>query len=114
LGILALFLSACASAPPKTLYQWESYEAQTYAHLQGESREAQIDALERDREKIRASGKTAPPGFYAHLGMLYAETGNDAEALACFTEEKRRFPEAAVFMDFLLDKYKKPGSPDEE
>jgi len=106
--ILALtaFLSGCASSP-QPLYAWGSYEAKVYAHLQGESREAQIEALERDLEKIEASGKTAPPGFYAHLGMLYAETGNDAKAIACFTTEKTRFPEATAFMDFLLKKYKR-------
>jgi hypothetical protein len=102
----AACLSGCAS-PPQTLYSWGSYESQVYAHLKGENREAQIEALERDQEKIEASGKTAPPGFYAHLGLLYAETGNDAKAVACFGTEKVRFPEATVFMDFLLKKYGK-------
>ena len=99
-------LSGCATAPP-TLYQWESYEAQVYAHLKGESPEAQIEAMERDLEKIRAGGKTPPPGFYAHLGLLYVESGNDAKAVDCFETEKRRFPESAAFMNFLLGKYKK-------
>ncbi|MDR1063912.1 MAG: DUF4810 domain-containing protein [Azoarcus sp.] len=102
---LAAFLSGCASGP-EPLYQWGSYQEQVYAHLQGESREAQIEAMERDVGKIEASGKTAPPGFYAHLGLLYAETGHDAEAASCFGKEKARFPESAVFMDFLLNKYR--------
>jgi len=104
--IVAACLSGCAS-PPQTLYEWGSFEPQVYAHLKGESREAQIEAMERDQEKIAASGRTAPPGFYAHLGMLYAETGNGAKAIACFQTEKTRFPEAAAFMDFLLNKYRK-------
>jgi hypothetical protein len=104
--VFAACLSGCAS-PPQTLYSWGSYESQVYAHLKGESREAQIEALERDQEKIEASGKTAPPGFYAHLGLLHAETGNDAKAVACFETEKIRFPEATAFMDFLLKKYEK-------
>ena len=104
--IFAMFLSGCASAP-QSIYAWGSYESQVYAHLKGESREAQIEALERDQEEINASGKTAPPGFYAHLGMLYAETGNDVKAIAYFETEKNRFPEAAPFMDFLLKKYSK-------
>jgi len=103
--VVASCLSGCAKPP--TLYAWESYEPQVYAYLKGESREAQIKALERDQEKIAASGKTAPPGFYAHLGLLYAETGNDAKAITCFTTEKTRFPEATAYMDFLLKKYKK-------
>jgi hypothetical protein len=103
---LTALLAGCASGPPP-LYSWGSYENQVYARLKGESTEAQITALERDQEKIEATGKTAPPGFYAHLGMLYAETGNDAKAITCFETEKVRFPESIAFMDFLLKKYKK-------
>ncbi|MDR2030800.1 MAG: DUF4810 domain-containing protein [Azoarcus sp.] len=100
---LAALFSGCASAP-RPLYDWGSYEAQVYAHLKGESREAQIEAMERDLQKIHARGRTALPGFFAHLGLLYRETGNDAKAAECFEMEKRRFPEAAPFMDFLLGK----------
>lgn len=97
-------LSSCASAS-KSLYYWGSYESQVYAYLKGESREAQLKALERDLEKIEAGGLAAPPGFYAHLGLLYTETGNDAMAVACFRAEKALFPEAEDFMDFLLQRY---------
>ncbi|MDR0578318.1 MAG: DUF4810 domain-containing protein [Candidatus Accumulibacter sp.] len=103
---LAVFLSGCATAPER-LYSWGSYQKQVYSHLQGEDRQAQIEAMESDLEKIGASGKTPPPGFYAHLGLLYVETGNDAKAIASFETEKARFPESAAFMDFLLKKYKK-------
>jgi hypothetical protein len=102
----AIFLSGCASGRPEPLYQWGSYEAQIYAHLQGESREAQIEAMERDINKIDASGKIAPPGFHAHLGLLYAETGHDDKAISCFEKERAHFPESVVFMDFLLNKYR--------
>lgn len=104
--VFAACLSGCVT-PPQPLYAWGSYESQVYAHLKGESREAQIEALERDRELIEASGMPALPGFYAHLGLLYAETGSDAKAVACFETEKARFPEAAAYMDFLLKKYEK-------
>jgi hypothetical protein len=102
----ASFLSGCASTR-EPLYRWESYEKQVYAHLRGESREAQIEAMERDAEEINANGKIAPPGFYAHLGLLHAETGHDDRAIACFEKEKARFPESAAFMDFLLNKYRR-------
>jgi hypothetical protein len=105
---LAAFLAGCASGP-ETLYSWGSYQAQVYSHLQGGDRQAQIEALEADLEKISASGKTPPPGFFGHLGLLYAETGTDAKAVASFEAEKARFPESAPFMDFLLKKYKKKG-----
>ncbi|MCL2076151.1 MAG: DUF4810 domain-containing protein [Betaproteobacteria bacterium] len=103
---LACILIGCAgTTSERPLYQWESYQAQTLAWLKGDgtSPEAQIAALERDLEKIKATDSAPPPGFYAHLGMLYAETGNDARAIECFTLEKQRFPEAAAFMDRLLN-----------
>jgi len=100
LVVFAVF-SACTSSS-KTLYSWGSYETQVYAYLKGESLEAQIGALERDREKIEASGYALPPGFYAQLGLLYAEAGDYAMVVSCFETEKACFPEAAVYMDFLL------------
>ena len=102
--VCAACLSACASSSG-TLYSWGSYEAQVYAYLKGESRERQIDALERDREKIELSDKAVPPGFYAHLGLLYAETGNNAMAMVCFEMEKARFPEDTAYIDLLFGGY---------
>ena len=102
--VLAACFSACESSPG-ALYSWGSYESQVYAYLNGESRGEQLAALERDLEKAEAGGKAVPPGFYAQLGLLYVETGDAVGAVACFTMEKTLFPEAAVFMDFLLANY---------
>lgn len=104
--VLAACLSGCESSP-KDLYSWESYEPQVYAHLTGESREAQLIALERGRQEIEARGDSVPPGFYAQLGLLYAESGNEAMAITCLTAEKTRFPEAAAYMDFLIRRYER-------
>ena len=103
--VCAACLCGCRSAPQ--LYSWGSYETQVYAYLKGEGRGTQIATLERDLEKIKADGKAVPPGFYAHLGLLYAEASDVAKAIACFQAEKARFPEAAAFMDFLLEGYGK-------
>ena len=100
---ISAYFSACTSfSSSRTLYSWGSYESQVYAYLKGESREAQIGALERDREKTEAGAYAIPPGFYAQLGLLYAEAGDGAMAASCFQAEKAHFPEAAVYMDFLL------------
>jgi hypothetical protein len=49
-----------------------------------------------------------PPGFHAHLGMLYSMTGKSNDQIAAqFEDEKRLFPESTVYMDFLLAKMKK-------
>jgi hypothetical protein len=114
LGHIRLFLlallsvicfSACTGAPG-SLYAWGNYENKVYAYLQNESPAEQIDVLQNDLIKIEETGRKAPPGYYAHLGMLYAEVGEHGLAISCFMAEKARFPEAAVFMDYLLERYK--------
>jgi hypothetical protein len=99
--LYAVFFSACASVPGP-LYSWGNYEDKVYAYLRGESPVAQIGVLQNDLLKIEERGKKAPPGYYAHLGMLYAEVGDHGQAVSCFVVEKTRFPESAVFMDYLL------------
>jgi hypothetical protein len=104
--VAALLLSACASGP-KPLYGWGHYEESVYAQLKGEgSAQEQIDKLEQDLEKFRARDLTPPPGFYAHLGLLYLETGQDDKAAASWQTERERWPESATFFDFLMKKKK--------
>ena len=50
---------------------------------------------------------TPPPGFHAHLGMLYALAGKQDQVAVEFETEKKLFPESAAYMDFLLKKSKK-------
>jgi len=97
----AICFSACASVPGP-LYSWGNYEDKIYAYLQGESPAAQIGVLQNDLLKIEEKGKKAPPGYYAHLGMLYADVGDHGQAVSCFIVEKTRFPESAAFMNYLL------------
>lgn len=99
-------LGGCKTAP-KTLYQWEGYQPQVYQHFKGESPDQQIAALETGLQTIGAKGSMAPPGYHAHLGMLYAMTGKEALVAPQFEEEKKLFPESAAYMDFLLKKNKK-------
>jgi len=99
-------LAACAQAP-KTLYQWEGYQPQVYEHFKGQSPQQQITELEKGLERIAAKGNVPPPGYRAHLGMLYAETGRDDLALQQLQAEKAAFPESAAYIDFLLKKYQK-------
>ena len=98
-----LLLGGCATAS-KTLYQWGGYQQQVYKHFQGEGPEAQIAALEESYQKMRAEGGKPPPGYHAHLGMLYAEIGQGDQAVQQFQTEKALFPESAAYMDFLLKK----------
>ncbi|NBF04630.1 DUF4810 domain-containing protein [Pseudomonas sp. Fl5BN2] len=102
----SVLLAGCSG--PKTLYQWETYQSQTYEYFKGEeAKEAQVEALERDLQKIKSTGKAVPPGYHAHLGMLYAGLGKDDQMVQQFNTEKALFPESARYMDFLLENAKK-------
>jgi len=103
----SLLLSACAQGP-QPMYQWEGYQHQVYLYMKGEaSAQQQIAEMEGDLQKIRAHGKTPPPGYYAHLGLLYANVGNSAMVVQDFQAEERLFPESAPYMDYLLSQNKK-------
>ncbi|AIO31801.1 DUF4810 domain-containing protein [Burkholderia pseudomultivorans] len=105
----ALLLAGCASSTPP-LYQWSGYQPQVYEYFKGQkSPQEQIDALEKALQDIRGKGHTPPPGFHAHLGMLYASIGNGQQAAQEFEAEKQLFPESSTYMDFLLKK--KDGAP---
>jgi hypothetical protein len=105
----AALLAGCAASGPAPLYQWDGYQPQVYEYFKGKSSpEQQIDALEQALQTIRAKGNTPPPGFHAHLGMLYASVGHDQQAKQEFAAEEQLFPESSTYMDFLLKKPKQP------
>jgi len=99
-----LSMAGCASQPQ--LYQWEGYQPQVYQYFQGKSKEEQIEKLESGLQKIQASGKSAPPGYHAQLGLLYGQTGNSDRMVEEFSTEETLFPESASYIDFLLKKNK--------
>lgn len=104
--VMLIVLAGCASKP--ALYQWGSYQPQVYAYFQGEGGvEAQTIALEADLQKMRAQGKNPPPGYHAHLGLLYSHLGKMDQMVQSFRTEKALYPESAAYMDFLLKKAEK-------
>ncbi|SCB31911.1 DUF4810 domain-containing protein [Cupriavidus alkaliphilus] len=96
----SLLLAGCAA--PKPMYQWEGYQAQVYEYFKGESKEAQITALESGLQKIKAQSGSVPPGYHAQLGMLYLNIGKGDQMIKEFQTEKTLFPESTPYMDFLL------------
>lgn len=96
-------LIGCAPAP-KRLYHWEGFQGQLYQHFKADSSspEEQLHVLHAQVEKARASGAALPPGFRAHLAMIYLRLGRDGEAKQELEAEKESFPESAQYMDFLL------------
>lgn len=108
LPVLAGSLLSACTASPKKLYQWEAYQPQVYEYLNGQHQgvEAQISVLEQGLQKIRAKGAKPPPGYHAHLGMLYSSLGKDDQMLQEFQTEVALFPESRAYMEFLLKKVK--------
>ena len=103
----SVLASGCVNRPP-SLYEWGGYQPQVYEYFKSDNKgpEAQASALEADLQKIAAKGAKPPPGYHAHLGLLYANMGRDDQAVQSFQAEKALFPEAAHYMDFLLVKSK--------
>ena len=107
LVLSSLILTGCAGKP-KTLYQWEGYQTNVDAYLRAEKSPHKLaHTMENDLRKIRASGGLVPPGFYAHLGLLYGQQGNLDKFAEMMKAEKNLYPESEKFVDFLLRNFKK-------
>jgi len=102
-------LVGCAPTP-KRLYHWEAFQDQLYEYFKADrsSPEEQLRILGAQVEKARARGAALPPGFRAHLAMLYLRLGRDGEAKQELEAEKVNFPESAQYMDFLLKRMAAP------
>lgn len=103
-----VLLSGCATKPP-TIYQWQGYEknVDSYFRTNGADLEAQVLAMEADLQKIRAAGGVVPPGYQAHMGLLYGKQGKLDQFAQQLDAEKKQYPESETFVDFLLRNFKK-------
>lgn len=109
IAALAGLLSACAQQP-KPMYSWQSYQPSVYAYLKDDGADyaVQAQALEKNIETARAANVELPPGFRAHLGMLYMKMGDGDKGVEQLQGEKVAFPESTPFMDFLMRNAGKP------
>ena len=103
---LAAALTACVQQP-KPLYHWGSYQPQVYNYFQGDGEpiDKQLVELEATVQKAQAKGERLPPGFNAHLGLLYLKSGQADRAQQAFRTEEAAFPESRPYMDFLLARF---------
>jgi len=106
-GVL-LVLGGCATKPV-ALYQWQGYQGNLDAYFRGDKvgLEAQAQIMEADLQKIKVKGGTVPPGYAAHLGLIYGQQGYMDKFVEYLNEEKTRFPESATFIAFLMRNFKK-------
>ena len=102
--VTALMLAGCQT-PQKSLYYWGDYQPAVYSHFKGEAAEAQQQRLELTAQQAQARGESVPPGFNAHLGLLYLNTGQLDRARGAFEAEAALFPESRPYMSFLLRKF---------
>jgi hypothetical protein len=102
LTVLLVFAGCAQRTPP--LYMWEVFPRHQYEVLAraGGSVDEQILKLEAHAEKAKAANAALPPGFRAHLGMLYLKAGNADKAHEFWLAEKQSFPESSPYMDQLL------------
>ena len=100
-----LLLVGCSS---NQQYYWDEYEAVIYQYHQNDvvGYDSQASNMEKILEKARSKNKPVPPGFHAHLGLLYANLGQVDKAIAQFDIEKTLFVESVTFMDFLINQTK--------
>jgi hypothetical protein len=106
-----LLLNACATQD-HALYHWGAYQDTLYEGFRVEngntSPEKQLQQLQQEQQKAASHGKALPPGFQAHMGYLFFQTGQSDQAVVAFENEKKQFPESSVYMDFVIGKLKKP------
>lgn len=108
LTALAITTAGCAHQRAAPLYGWGNYQQEVYTYFKadGPGNEEQIAALEDNLRKLIARGQAAPPGYHAHLGMLYAAVGKDDQLVRELETEKSLFPESGRYMNFLLRRYR--------
>ena len=104
--VLVAALTGCAKQ--QSLYSWNSYPDQVYTYLKQEaSPEQQVLDMEAAIQKAHAAQRALPPGYYAHLGLMYMNSGRTDQAVQAWEQEKQLFPESIAYIDYLLANLKK-------
>lgn len=104
-----LGLTGCATQKAAPMYNWDSYEAEVYTYFKGDdtSAQEQLATLEKNLQEAEQKGQELPPGYRAHMGLLYASTGQMDQFKQALEAEKQHFPESTSFMNFLLNNFAK-------
>jgi hypothetical protein len=110
-AVMSALVSGCAQAP-KPLYYWGNYPAAAYDTLRGDDKgpQEQLRILGEQAEKAKAAGLPLPPGYHAHLGLIYLKLGRDGDARRALVTEKELFPESAAYIDSLIKRMDAPKS----
>ena len=104
--ILFVSLLALTGCRSPDIYHWGRYEDAVYGMYAKPDKnppEMQLKILLEDLHKAEKLNKPVPPGFHAHLGYLYVQAGQVDFGRQQFLLEKQQFPEAATFIDRLVN-----------
>ena len=106
-GVLLLITAGC-STHNTALYNYEDYSESYYADVKEHNAESQLKLQKSietaiENAKDSQSGRVAP-GLYANLGYIYLKEGQNKKAIESFQKEKALYPEAAKFMDKMIQK----------
>jgi hypothetical protein len=101
-----ILLMGCAQ-PSKPLYFWDGYQAAVYDHFSSDGKGPleQLRQLDEQAQKARAAGLPVPPGFHAHLALVYMKLGRDDEARQQLETERAQYPESTAYVDSLLRRF---------
>lgn len=106
--LLAAVFAGCA--PQKaSMYYFGKTDATLYATKKNPTEENFLKLQQSLEDVITQSqqrGLKVPPGIHAHLGYLYLLEKKTDQATASFSEERRLYPEAGVFMERMIEKTK--------
>jgi hypothetical protein len=101
--ITVTIFSGC-SKQSSSLYYWGNYQSQIHTYLKDESKDLQnqISSLEEILNKATSQNKLVPPGYHAHLGLLYLDNSQIDKFHEQLNKEKELYPESKEFISFLL------------
>jgi hypothetical protein len=108
--LVTIFLSGCQTTKP--MYEYEDYAESFYSlkkEAGAESAAQWKSSLESIIEESKVKAVRVPPGVYANLGYIQLKANNSESAITFFEQEKKVYPEAATFMDNLIQKAKVKG-----
>jgi hypothetical protein len=102
ISCILIVLPGCATTTTQ-LYAWGDYPDATYRYITGtDSPEEQIQVFEKMRERAHSTNSKLPPGFFAHMAMLYEQTGQRDKAREAVLLETQLFPEFRHFGALLI------------
>lgn len=102
--VASVLLTACATGTKVApLYYWGNFQNLQYQSFDDtQSVQDQITKMQQYFSEAQAKSLKPAPGSYAHLGMLYAKTGQAGEAQKYLELEKNTYPESAKYVDFVI------------